>query len=90
MQDSMRFDVSLYQEEGAQTMAREWVRRMLFFYTAWRDAGERTPWQFPPAVPAAYVESDGFQALAVAMTGNPKAASGVQKVRAIQPSGPGT
>ena len=41
---------------------------------------------------ASHVESEGFQALlkvAVALAGSPTAASGVEKVRSIRPSGPG-
>ena len=38
---------------------------------------------------ASHVESEGFQALAVGLAGSPTAASGVEKVRSIRPSGPG-
>ena len=38
---------------------------------------------------ASHMESEEFQALAVALAGSPTAASEVEKVRSTRPSGPG-
>ena len=46
MKDAARFNISLYDSDGALTCSRYWLSKMDYFYGVWVEAGMRDPYNY--------------------------------------------
>ncbi|CAK0902148.1 unnamed protein product [Prorocentrum cordatum] len=85
----MRFDVSLYTNEGALVCARYWVAGMSYFFDLWRGLGRCDAHAFTEAEIASFREPEEFTELTVSCT-KPAAQKRFTMLRGLFPTGNGT
>lgn len=83
LQDSARFDTSLYGHDGALVMARYWVARMDFFRSQWLLLGALVPCHWLADLLGRFVEPTDFFRLASSLALPPRAKARVDLLRHI-------
>ena len=86
LQVAATFDISLYSDEGAVTMGREWSSRMAYWYQLFLDGGAPETFEYTEEMLDGYKESGAFRELAEALTA-PQAVKRVVQLRAMRPIG---
>ena len=84
LNQSSSFDLEIYGETDAVTLAVAWCDRMDYFYELW--LGSRQGYVFTQSDIDAYEEGQGFKD--VAATCGKQTAMRVRKIRAIKPTRP--
>jgi len=88
MQDTMRFNISVYEEEGAKLCAHTWCKQMGYFFAIWAESGHVTPFAFSDSDYAGWREPAEFTEL-VATIVRADAARQFANLRAMVPKGNG-
>jgi len=86
MQDSCRFDTSLYGHTGALQMARIWVLKLQYFFDTWTALGCPTPCPWPDDLLARFQEPAYFAAMEASDLPN-RAKARLQWLRDLKPAG---
>ena len=80
-----RFNVTLYGDQGAITMSKQWCHKMNWFHEVWRSEGSPRPFHFSDALLAEYEEPTEFGRFVLTLA-DARAVKRACELRTLRPS----